>query len=82
MVMLRTSRWPAIVISQEEVQDTRPSVLAKRWVSVNVFGKGERVVKACEVTSYPPPNDYFTKKPKLWKNAMALAAAAVTASEK
>ena len=80
--MLRTHRWPASVISQEEVQDTRPSVLATRWVSLNVFGKGERVVKACDVTSYPPANDYFTKKPKTWKNAMDLAAAAVAASQK
>lgn len=77
--MLRTHRWPATVTSQEAVEDSRgPSVRAMRWVSVNVFGKqGERVVKACDITPFPPPNDYFTKKPKLWKNAMELAKAAM-----
>ena len=78
MVLLRTHRWPATVTNQEEVLDTSPSVLAMRWVSVNVFGKGERVVKACDVSNFPPPSDYWRKKTKQWKDAMELAAAAVS----
>ena len=75
MVRLRTHYWPATVINQEEVEDTSPSAMAMRWVSVNVFGKGERVVKACEINPYPPKASQH-KMPKEWKAAMEMAAAA------
>ena len=78
MVRLRTCSWSATVIDQEKVVDNRPSSRAMRWVSVQVFGKGERVVKACDIFPYPPPKDYYSKKPKLWKTSMDLAAAAVS----
>ena len=78
MVRLRTCNWPATVIDQEKVVDNRPSSRAMRWVSVQVFGKGESVVKACEIFPYPPPKDYYSKKPNLWKTSMDLAAAAIS----
>lgn len=70
MVMMRTTRWPAVVVKREEVHTTSPST--KRKVTVNIFTKGERVVLERDITPYSPEQN-FTKKPKDWKNAMLMA---------
>ena len=72
MVMMRTTRWPAVVVRREEVVETSPSALARRKVTVNIYTKGEREVMEKDITPYSPAKS-FTKKPKDWKNAMTMA---------
>ena len=72
MVMMRTTRWPAVVVRREEVDATSPSTMAHRKVTVNIYTKGERVVQEKDITPYTPSQS-FTKKPKDWKNAMVMA---------
>ena len=76
MVLLRTVQWPALVVSQEQMSDASPSTLPMRKITVNVFKKGERVVRAREIFPFPPPTNYHSKKPKAWQDAMALASSA------
>ena len=74
MVRLRTHAWPATVLSQEEAEDTSPSARPLRWVKVAIFGKkADRLVKARDISQYPPSKTYHTKKPKEWKDSMDLA---------
>ena len=65
--------WPAVVLSREEVDDDRPSALALRKVTVNIFSKGERVVTERDISPYSPTLESASKKPKDWKNAMKMA---------
>ena len=51
MVMMRTTRWPAVVVRREEVEDTSPSSLSLRKVTVNIFTKGERVVMQKDISA-------------------------------
>ena len=79
MVMMRTVQWPATVVSLEDVQSAKssPSALAMRKVTVNVFKKGVRIVRAKEIYPFPPPANYHSKKTKAWQDAMQLASAAI-----
>ena len=79
--MMRSTRWPALVMSREEVEDISPSSLPLRKVTVNIFTKGERVVMQKDIFAYPPPAESFNKKPKDWKNAMTMAELASKNSE-
>ena len=69
-----------MVVRREEVEDTSPSSLPLRKVTVNIFTKGERVVQK-DISAYPPPPESFNKKPKDWKNAMTMAEMALTNTE-
>ena len=77
MVMMRTTMWPAVVVSREEVEDDRSSALALRKVTVNIFSKGERIVTERDISPYPPTLESANRKPKDWKNAMKMAEMAV-----
>ena len=81
MVMMQSTRWPALVVRREEVEDTSPSSLPLGKVTVNIFTKGERVVMQKDISAYPPPPESFNKKPKDWKNAMTMAEMALTNTE-
>ena len=76
MVMLRTVMWPATVVTYQKVDDTSPSAMAMRNVKVDVFKKGERVVRAKDLYPFPPKADYHSKKPKAWQEAMQIASSA------
>ena len=70
-----------MVVRREEVEDTSPSSLSLRKVTVNIFTKGERVVMQKDISASPPPPESFNKKPKDWKNAMTMAEMALTNTE-
>ena len=48
--MMRTTRWPAVVVRREEVVETSPSALARRKVTVNIYTKGEKEVMEKDIT--------------------------------
>ena len=64
------------MLKDEKVEDSSPSALAMRKVKVQVFNKGERIVKAQEIYPFPPPAGYHCKKPKGWQEAMRKASSA------
>ena len=67
MVMMRSTRWPAVVVRREEVEDTSPSSLPLRKVTVNIFAKGERVVIQKDISASLHRQSPSTRSPKTGK---------------
>ena len=64
MVLLRTVQRPGTVMSYEKVDDTSPSALAMCKVKVQVFNKGEWVVRAQEIYPFPRQPITTAKSPR------------------